>query len=317
MMRRRKQAGVPVKLNRHIPKLFLLIIAVLVLLGLMGSLWWGRGGVAAWPGVGPYRLLEIGEIDGKLETVRLYEFVPELTKGRVLVIPLELTIASYGFPGSYEVRGIYALSKTETGSLALFERSIEEGLGVSIQGLVVRQRQLEEPSILSVQSLFGSLLFRREITLWEWWRLFDLSRTISPDITLLEIETLASITKQTAIDETQYWELYEPAFDVWYERHMPIISTALREFTVTIENTTLKEGRGARIGRIFSHQGFTVLNITDGLAVMSSEILLGEKAMELPELRSVLSAMFPGIPVRDADITGYRSDIVVRIASDW
>jgi hypothetical protein len=297
-----------------------LVVSLIILLSLFLGIasWWGRSGNAFWPGYGPYRILEMDLRDNSsVSNLRLYELVPELSKARALDIPLDLKITSYGFPGEYEVRGIYALSLAEKGDMSLLERSLEEGLGLAINGIVVRNHELSLPSRVTVQNLFLELLKARQITLWEWWQVFHMSRLLQPDIPLLQIESLTAFMQKKDVDGSDYFALYEPGFDVWYEKHMPVLSSQLRDITVTVENTTLQEGRGATVGRLFGHQGFTVLHITDGLPVLSSEILIGEKAARLSEVRDVVRSLFPHIPVREADISGYRADVVVRIAGDW
>jgi hypothetical protein len=280
--------------------------------------WWGRSGTAAWPEIGPYRILEISmDESDKAVRVRIVELVPELQKARMLEIPLDLKIESYGFPGNYEVRGIVTLSQSEAGDLSLLKRSLEEALGLFINGIVVRQQTLPDANVITIHSCLFELLKTKQLTFFEWWTLFSLVQKLSPDVSLIQIESLTAFKKLADVDGQEYISLYVPGFDVWYEKNMPILSSQLREITVTVENTTLKEGRGATVSRLFEHQGFSVLNITDGMAVLSSEILVGNHVADNRAIIKVLSSMFAHIPVRIADISGYRSDLVIRIAHDW
>lgn len=244
---------------------------------------------------------------GEGEEVAIIKWQPKLGELTRVVLPSNLALPLAQGYGVYRVKSVVELDRLEKKGGELLKLSLQEGLGVGIDGYVVGSLKL---------SLIGKL--REEIhTNLTWWDLVRLAwawgRAKERELAL---EDILPVREVSLFDGSQVLEFEEAAADRLAQELFGDEELRKGGQRIAVVNATAHKGLGARTARIISNLGGVVVNVTDASISREESAVVVNRGLEADYLVRKLGKILEIKTLLEEDTSEQRADVVVWLGED-
>lgn len=282
---------------------------MMVIQGIKASVWDGRSQlVIGW---------------GK-ETLAVWRWREKSRNLALLKLPADLLLPLAQGYGNYRVGAVAELDRWERKQGRLVKLSLQEGLGMGVDGYAVGQFDKltgASPRQWLVQLAWGGLTGKvhTNLTWWDWGRLWWSWGQIRGGVDRVDLGELVALAETGLPDGSQVKEITVAGADQLSQKWAADEQLRGSGVRLAVVNATNHKGLGGQVGRILGNMGAIVVNVTDTVDLVDvSRVEVGEK--RTPEAAYVARRVGKMLEIGrlvKGDTNEQRAEVVVWLGEDY
>lgn len=258
------------------------------------------------------------------ETLAVWRWREKGGNLRLLKLPVDLLLPLAQGYGNYRVGAVAALDRWEGKQGWLVKLSLQEGLGMGVDGYAVGQfDKLTEasPRQWLIQLAWGGLTgkVKTNLTWWDWMRLWWSWGKIRGGVDKVDVGELVALAETELPDGAQVKEISVGAADQLSQKWAADEQLRGSGVRLTVVNATSHKGLGGQVGRILGNMGAIVVNVTDTADLIdAARVEVGNKpTKEASYVAGRVSKMLGISKLVKGDTNEQRAEVVVWVGEDY
>jgi len=272
--------------------LFIFFIFLLVLAAVL----WKKAKLSVWDGKSTFSVVFLEK-----DEAMIISYQPEEKRWLELKLPLNTLVkVPFGY-GEYQLKNVYDLGELDRKGGELLRRTMQETMGLWIQGWVIKEEDRDT-----------------NLSWLDQWRLWLVKKWRTDKKIEYELEFESAFIKEKLNDNTDVFKIEQGRLDELINQEFFDSEIIGERLTIAIVNNTEVDDVARIAGRLASNLGGEVVWLGNGEEDLeNSKIIIANEDFKKSAISYVLSRALGISEIAVGEVIDYRADIVVMLGRDY